>query len=86
MPDYQDNEHRSDEAIISFNQDFEGKQTVSITDDAYLLKGATATTIDEFNTSIEFSFIIIKPFVTSSIIVESWDANHSSRSNVSLML
>lgn len=84
MPDYQDDKHRSDNAIISFNQDFEGKQTVSVTDDACLLKGATATTIDKFNTSIEFSFTIIKPFATSSIIVESWDANHSSRSNVFL--
>ena len=86
ISDYQDDKHHSDKATISFDQDFEGKQTVSVTDDANLLKGATvtATPLDEFNTSVEFSFVIMKPFDTSAVIVESWDADHSSRSNVFL--
>ncbi len=86
ISDYQDDNHHSDKATISFDQDFEGKQSVSVTDDAHLLKGATATAtaLDEFNTSVEFSFTIVKPFDTSAVIVESWDADHSSRSNVFL--
>lgn len=86
ISDYQDDKHHSDKATISFNQDFEGTQTVSVTDDAHLLKGATvtATALDEFNTSMEFSFTIMKPFDMSAVIVESWDADHSSRSNVFL--
>lgn len=86
ISDYQDDKHHSDKAKISFNQDFEGKQTVSVTDDDGLLKGATATAtpIDQFNTSVEFSFSVMKPFDASAVIVETSDARHSSRSNVFL--
>jgi hypothetical protein len=86
ISDYQDDQHRSDKATVSFEQDFEGMQTTSVTDNGNLLKGTTATltVLDEFNASVEFSFTIMKPFDTSAVIVESWDADNSSRSNVFL--
>lgn len=86
ISDYQDDKHHSDKATVSFEQDFEGTQTTSVMDNGNLLSEATAkaTMLDEFNASVEFSFVIMKPFDTSAVIVESWDSAHSSRSNVFL--
>ena len=86
ISDYQDDKHRSDKATVSFVQDFEGMQTTSVMDDGNLIKGATSTLtmVDEFNAAVDISFTIMKPFGTSAVIVESWDADNSSRSNVFL--
>ncbi len=86
ISDYADDKHRSDMATISFDQDFEGKQTVTVIDADGFLKDATAkaTALDEFTTMVELSFKVMKPFETSAVIVESWDASSSSRSNVFL--
>lgn len=86
ISDYADDKHRSDMATISFDQDFEGKQTVTVIDADGFLKDATAkaTALNEFTTMVEFSFKVMKPFETSAVIVESWDASSSSRSNVFL--
>ncbi|MFI5416650.1 MAG: hypothetical protein ACHQW9_01195 [Nitrososphaerales archaeon] len=86
ISDYKDDKHSSDKVDISFDQNFLGAQTVTVTDPDGFLKGATAkaTELNEFSTLVEFSFTIMKPFETSALIVESWDANLSSRSNVFL--
>ncbi len=86
ISDYKDDKHSSDKATVSFDQNFEGTQTVTVTDPDGFLKGATAkaTELNEFTTLVEFSFTIMKPFDTSAVIVESWDAKLSSRSNVFL--
>lgn len=86
ISDYQDDNNHSDKAIISIDQDFEGKQTVTVTDPNDLIKGATAniTSLDQFNSSVDLSFKIMKPFATSSVIVNIWDEKASSRSNVFL--
>jgi hypothetical protein len=86
ISDYKDDKHRSDQVTVSLNKNFLGTQTVTVTDPDGFLKGATAkaTELNEFSTLVDFSFTIMKPFTTSAIIVESWDANLSSRSNVFL--
>jgi hypothetical protein len=86
ISDYKDDKHRSDVATVSFDQNFAGTQTVTVTDPNGFLGGATAkaTELNEFSTLVEFSFKVMKPFETSAVIVESWDANLSSRSNIFL--
>jgi hypothetical protein len=86
ISDYADDQHRSDIATVSFDQNFAGTQTITVTDSNGFLKDATAkaTELNQFSTLVEFSFTIMKPFDTSAVIVESWDAKLSSRSNVFL--
>lgn len=86
ISDYADDKHRSDIATISFDQNFLGTKSTVVTDPDGFLKGAVAqaTELNEFSTLVEFSFKVMKPFETSAIIVESWDANLSSRTNVFL--
>lgn len=86
ISNYQDDKNRNDMASISFEQDFTGAQTVDVMDSDGLLKDVTAKTtqIDAFRTMVEFSFKVVKPFDTSALIVEMWDAELSSRTNVFL--
>ncbi|HWP78957.1 MAG TPA: hypothetical protein VNL34_04845 [Candidatus Nitrosotenuis sp.] len=86
ISDYQDDRNQNELASISLNQDFTGAQTVDVMDPNSILKSATAkaTPIDEFRTMVEFSFKVVKPFDTSSLVVDMWDSNRASRSNVFL--
>ncbi len=84
ISDYQDDKNRNDKARISFNQAFTGAQTVSVMDNGGLLKDATATAtqLDEFRTEVVFSFRPVKPVDTSALVVDLWDQDQSSRTNV----
>jgi hypothetical protein len=86
ITDYQDDRNQNDLASISLNQDFTGKQTVEVVDaDGYLTAvTAKATPLDQFRTEVEFSFKVVKPFDTADLVVDMWDDDHSSRSNVFL--
>lgn len=86
ISDYQDDKNRKDMARISFNQAYTGAQTVNMVDNDGLLKDvtATATQLDEFRTEVVFSFRPVKPFDTSALIVDLWDQDQRSRTNVFL--
>jgi hypothetical protein len=86
ISDYRDDKNRNDMARISFNQAFTGAHSVDVMDKNGLLKDATATAtqLDEFRTEVVFSFRPVKPFDTSALIVDMWDQDQSSRTNVFL--
>jgi hypothetical protein len=86
ISDYQDDVTQNDMASISFNQDFSGEQTVDVMDPNDILKDVQVKTedLDEFRTQIEFSFMVVKPFDTSDLIVDMWDDDRSARTNVFL--
>ncbi|MEM2160655.1 MAG: hypothetical protein QXN55_06855, partial [Candidatus Nitrosotenuis sp.] len=72
--------------VISFDQDFTGAQSFDVTDAEGLVKDVNvkATQLDQWRTEVVFSFKPIKPFATSALVVEMWDGEQSSRSNVFL--
>ncbi len=86
ISDYQDDINQNDLASISFNQDFTGEQTVDVMDPNGILKDAQvkAEALDMFRTQIEFSFMVVKPFDTSDLVVDMWDEDRSTRTNVFL--
>jgi hypothetical protein len=86
ITDYQDDRNQNDLATIALDQDFTGEQTVEASDADGYLKSVTAkaTHLDQFRTEVEFSFKVVKPFDTADLVVEMWDEDRSSRSNVFL--
>lgn len=86
ITDYQDDKNQDDKVVISFDQDFTGVQSFDVMDFDGLVKDVDvkATKLDQWRTEVVYSFKVIKPFETSSLVVETWDAEASSRSNVFL--
>ncbi len=86
IADYQDDRNQANLASISLNQDFTGEQTLEVNDADGYLKSVTAkaTPLDLFTTEVEFSFKVVKPFAAADLVVELWDNDRSSRSNVFL--
>jgi len=86
ISDYKDERNRNDKASISFNRDFTGLQKVDVLDSARILKNVkvNAIPVDQFVTSIVFTFDFQKPVDTSSIIVDMADDSRSSRRNILL--
>jgi hypothetical protein len=86
ISDYKDDRNQNELASIAFEQDFTGEQTVKVVDPNGILKSATAkaTQIDQFRTMVEYSFKVVKPFDTSSLIVNMWDSGRAARTNVFL--
>lgn len=72
-----------DKAVISWDQKFDGTQTVSVLDQNGITSNAhvTATALNEFNTMLVFSFKTTQPVDTSAIKVDMWDKNRSERVN-----
>jgi hypothetical protein len=86
ITDYEDDKNQNDKVVISFDQDFTGAQSFDVTDAEGLVKDVNvkATQLDQWRTEVVFSFKPIKPFATSALVVEMWDGEQSSRSNVFL--
>ncbi|MGQ0606271.1 MAG: hypothetical protein ACT4OD_04885 [Candidatus Nitrosotenuis sp.] len=86
ISDYGDDQNRNDLATISFDQDFTGEQSTTVVDPNGIFTNVNTkmTLIDDFNASVEFSFKSVKPFDKSSLIVQLWDDERSSRTNVFL--
>jgi hypothetical protein len=86
ISDYKDERNRNDKASISFNRDFTGLQKVDVLDPAKILNNVkvNAIPVDQFVTSIVFTFDFQKPVDTSSIIVDMADDSRSSRRNILL--
>ena len=86
ITDYQDDKNQNDKVLISFDQDFTGAQSFEVTDPEGFVKDVNvkATQLDQFRTEVVFSFKTVKPFDTSALVVEMWDEEKSSRSNVFL--
>jgi hypothetical protein len=86
ISDYKDDRNQNELASIWLEQDFTGEQTVTVVDPNGIFKGATAKTtqIDSFRTMVEFSFKVMKPFDTSSLVAYMWDNGKASRTNVFL--
>ncbi|HXG74092.1 MAG TPA: hypothetical protein VNK44_04680 [Candidatus Nitrosotenuis sp.] len=86
ISDYKDDRNQNELASISMEQDFTGEQTVTVVDPNGIFKSATAkmTPTDSFRATVEFSFKVVKPFDTSSLVVDMWDSGRASRSNVFL--
>ncbi|NDB92808.1 MAG: hypothetical protein EB167_08985 [Nitrososphaeria archaeon] len=86
ISDYKDDKNQNDKVVISYNQDFTGAQSFDITDNNGLVKDVSvkATVLDQWRTEIVYSFKPVKPFDTSALVVELWDEERSSRSNVFL--
>lgn len=86
ITDYQDDKNQNDKVLISFDQDFTGEQSFSVTDSDGFVKDVDvkATPLDQWRTEVIYSFKAVKPFDTSALVVEMWDAEQSSRSNVFL--
>lgn len=86
IADYQDDRNRNEKVTIAFNQAFTGAQSVDVFDPENMIKEVSVkpTVIDQFRTTLDISFKIVKPFDTSAIIVETLDESRSSRTNVIL--
>lgn len=86
ISDYKDDKNRNDKVVISFDQDFTGKQSFAVTDQDGLVKNVDvkATALDQWRTEIVYSFKPVKPFETSALVTQLWDEEQSSRSNVFL--
>lgn len=86
ISDYKDERNRNDKASISFNRDYTGLQKVDVLDPAKILNTVkvNAIPVDQFVTSIVFTFDFQKPVDTSSIIVDMADDSRSSRRNILL--
>jgi hypothetical protein len=82
--DYKDELNQNEKARIAFVQKFDGTQTVEILDFDKMLENVTvnATKIDQFRTSLVFSFTVIKPVSTTSLVIDMWDDSRSSRKYV----
>ena len=80
---YPDLKHQVDKAVVSWDQKFDGTESISVLDQNGIISDAhvTATALDEFNTMLTFSFKITQPLDTSSIKVDMWDKNRSERVN-----
>ena len=86
ISDYADDKNRNDKVVISYDQDFTGKQSFDVMDTTKLVKDVNvkATVLDQWRTEVVYSFKPVKPFATSALITEMWDEERSSRSNVFL--
>lgn len=86
ITDYKDDKNQNDKVMISFDQDFTGAQSFDVTDAEGLVKDVNvkAAQLDQWRTEVVFSFKPVKPFDTSALVVEMWDEERSSRSNVFL--
>ena len=86
ISDYTDDKNRNDKVVISYNQDFAGKQSFDVVDVAGFVKDVNvkATVLDQWRTEVIYSFKPVKPFATSALITQMWDEERSSRSNVFL--
>ena len=86
ISDYQDDKNRNDKVAISFDQDFAGIQSFNVIDPEGFVKDVDvkATKLDQWTTEVVYSFKAVKPFDTSAIVVQMWDEDQSSRSNVFL--
>jgi hypothetical protein len=86
IADYKDDRNRNEIATIIYNQAFTGVQSVSLVDPEGILKDVSVkpTPIDQFKTSLEFSFVIAKPVDASAILIQTVDESRSSRTNVFL--
>jgi hypothetical protein len=80
---YPDLKHQVDNAVISWDQKFDGTKSVNVLDQNGILRGTqvSATALDEFNTVLTFSFKVTHPLDTSSLKVDMWDQNRSERVN-----
>ena len=69
---------------ITVERSFTGQVTQNVVDQAGFLKNVviTAKRIDAFTGSMTISFVVVKPFDTSDIIVRLWDAGSTSSINV----
>jgi len=74
---------QTDKVVISWDQKFDGTESVSVLDQDGIISNAhvTATALDEFNTMLTLSFKVTQPLDTSSIKVDMWDKNRSERVN-----
>ncbi|MEM2786286.1 MAG: hypothetical protein QXW37_07210 [Candidatus Nitrosotenuis sp.] len=86
ISDYKDDRNQNELASIWLEQDFTGEQNVRVVDPNGIFKSATAkmTPTDQFRVMVEFSFKVMKPFGTSSLVVDMWDSGRASRTNVFL--
>ncbi|TBR24223.1 MAG: hypothetical protein EPO63_04290 [Candidatus Nitrosotenuis sp.] len=86
ISDYKDERNRNDKASISFNRDFTGLQKIDVLDPAKILNNVkvNAIPVDQFVSSIVFTFDFQKPVNKSSIIVDMADDSRSSRRNILL--
>lgn len=86
ISDYKDDRNQNELASIWLEQDFTGEQTVTVVDPNGVFKSATAkmTPTDQFRAMVEFSFKVMKPFDTSSLVVDMWDNGRAARTNVFL--
>ncbi|WP_100182601.1 hypothetical protein [Candidatus Nitrosotenuis aquarius] len=86
ITDYMDDKNQNDKVLISFDQTFDGVQSFEVTDANGYVKDVNvkATQLDQWRTEVVYSFKPVKPFETSALVVEMWDEERSSRSNVFL--
>lgn len=86
ISDYKDDKNRSDLAMISFDQDFTGKKTTNVIDHSGVLKDVSvnAVQLDQWRTEITYSFKPVKPFDAKALIVDLWDEDSGSATNVFL--
>ena len=84
IADYKGERDQTQKARIAFMQNFDGTQKLDILDFDKVLSNVryNATTIDQFTTSIEFTFDVVKPIGKSSIITEAWDDARNARKNI----
>ena len=86
ITDYTDDKNQNDKVLISFDQTFDGVQSFEVTDANGYVKDVNvkATQLDQWRTEVVYAFKPVKPFETSALVVEMWDEERSSRSNVFL--
>jgi hypothetical protein len=84
ISDYENKREYQDKVKIAIERSFEGIVSRNIADPTGLLDNVDikAERIDDFTGTLTISFVVAKPFDTSSITVRMWDAGLSTSDNI----